>query len=67
MTLERKDEYDNLLRQIKKTAKKVGEDGDELDNKLNDFEDEIAEHDKTSNHVSDADLIFLKDEVTRQR
>jgi len=64
---ERKDEYDDLLRQIQKLAKKVGEDTDDLNKRLNDFEAELLQPDGTSDHISDADLIFLKKEVTRYR
>ena len=64
---ERKDEYDDLLRQIQKLAKKVGEDTDELNKRLNDFEAELLHPDGTSNHISDSDLVFLKKEVARYR
>ena len=50
---ERKDEYDDLLRQIQKLAKKVGEDADEQGKRLNDFENTLLGPDGTSNHVVD--------------
>ena len=64
---ERKDEYDDLLRQIQKLAKKVGEDTEDLNKRLNDFETELLQPDGASDHISDADLIFLKKEVARYR
>ena len=64
---ERKDEYDDLLRQIQKLAKRVGEDTDDLNKRLTDFEAELLQPDGTSDHISDADMVFLKKEVARYR
>lgn len=64
---ERKDEYDDLMRQIQKLGKKVGDDGDDLSKRLDDFEGELTQPGGASEHVSDADLVFLKKEVSRYR
>ena len=63
----RKEEYDDLLRQIQKAGKKVGEDADEQGRRLDDFEAKLLGPDGTSDHVADADLVFLKREIARYR
>ena len=55
------------MRQIQKLAKKVGEESDDLNRRLNDFEGELTQPDGAAEHVSDADLVFLKKEVSRYR
>ena len=64
---ERKEEYDDLLRQIQKLAKKTGEEGDDLMKRLDVFESDLLQDNGTSTHVSDADLVFLKKEIARYR
>ena len=64
---DRKDEYDDLMRQIQKLSKKVGEESDDLNRRLNDFEGDLTQPDGAAEHISDADLVFLKKEVSRYR
>ena len=64
---DRKDEYDDLMRQIQKLSKKVGEESDDLNRRLNDFEGDLTQPDGAAEHISDADLVFLKKEVSSYR
>ena len=48
-------------------AKKVGEEKDDLSRRLDDFEGDLTAADGTAEHVSDADLVFLKKEISRYR
>jgi hypothetical protein len=48
-------------------SKKVGEESDELNRRLSDFEGDLTLPDGASEHISDADLVFLKKEVSRYR
>ena len=48
-------------------AKKVGEESEDLNKRLTDFDTELMQPEGASDHVSDADLVFLKKEVARYR
>ena len=64
---EQRDEYDDLLRKIQKLAKKVVEDVEEQGGRLDAFEEKLLDTSGGSQHVADADMLFLKKEVARYR
>ena len=62
---ERQAEYDDLLKQIQKLARKVDEDAEGQEKRLVNFENKVIGNDPSNGHISDPDMVFLKKEVAR--
>lgn len=55
------------MKQIQKLAKKVIEDADEQNVRLESFETKVVKPHTLNPHIADVDMIFLKKEITRNR
>ena len=64
----RRDEYDDLLKQIQKVSKKVNDDIHQEDGRLQAFETQvIMPNDGKFSVIADPDLLFLKKELNRNK
>ena len=61
---DRRDELDDLLRKIGKLDKKVNQELDEVEDRLDNFEAKINDP-NSSDAIPDSDLIFVKKEINR--
>ena len=64
---EKKDEYDDIMKKIQKLAKKVMDDGDEQNARLENFENKVVKPQSANPHIADVDMIFLKKEISRNK
>ena len=68
MTNGRRDEYDDLLKQLQKVSKKVSDESSELENRIQAFEMQVMlPNEGRVTTVADNDLLFLKQEVNRNK
>lgn len=64
----RKDEYDDIIRQIQRLSKKIGQDTQEQEKRLDDFEAKmIPVQGGAQSHIPESDLVFIRKEVARYR
>ena len=65
---EQRDEYNDILRQIQKYAKKVQDDVDEQNDRLEGFEKKVLGDPQNPNSfIADVDLLILRKEVSRNK
>lgn len=62
----RKDEYDDIIKKIKKVAKKIRDDCEEQGVRLDDFENKNLKSD-LAQFIPDADFLYLNKEIGRYR
>ena len=60
-----KNDYDDNVRQIKIISKNVDEECNQLIVRLNNFEQDVVATDDKVDHLSDADVIFMMNELAR--
>ena len=62
-----KEEYEDIMRKIQKLSKKVLDDGDEQNARLESFETKVVKPHTLNPHIADVDMMFLKKEITRNK
>lgn len=64
---DKKEEYEDIMRKIQKISKKIMDDAEEQNARLDQFENKVVKPHTMTPHIADVDMIFLKKEISRNR